>query len=84
MQGKDEGFTVMITSDSHVMTQNLTLTPGEWNHAWIDLTGFANQTVTITFGFQDQSTPQQLYLDEISVGDTQPGVYPTYLPLIRR
>jgi hypothetical protein len=83
-QGSGDNFSAVVTNDSSGITSTVSVTPGNWIHAWVDLSAFSGQTVTLKFGFQNQIDAQQIYLDEISLGDTQQGVYPVYLPLVQR
>ncbi|HDQ72306.1 MAG TPA: hypothetical protein ENN19_09440, partial [Chloroflexi bacterium] len=65
-------------------TVALSPAPGAWTHAWRNLSDFAGQTVTLQFGFQEQTAGQQVYLDEVSVGDARAGVHSIFLPLVLR
>jgi hypothetical protein len=48
------------------------------------LSDFASQTVTLQFGFQEQTAGQQVYLDEVSVGEARVGVHSIFMPLVLR
>ncbi|MBN1887449.1 MAG: PD40 domain-containing protein [Thermoflexales bacterium] len=81
----DNEFLVVISGDSTVLTQSVAMqATSDWAHAWYDLSAFIGQTVTMQFGFQTQTGTQQIYLDEISLGEYKVGVLSTYLPLITR
>ncbi len=73
-----------VSGDGDVSTHTVSLIPGEWTHTWCDLSAFGGQTVTLRFGFKAQTGTQQVRLDEISLGETRPGVFPVYLPLVMR
>ncbi len=73
-----------VSNGNEPITHTVSLTPGGWMHAWHDLGAFSGQTVTLRFGFQDQTGTQQVYLDEISLGESKPGAFPIYLPLVLR
>ena len=81
--GNGDPFVVAIMTDTSAITHSFVVTPGNWTHEWIDLSACASQTVTLTLGFQNPAAAQQIYLDEISLGDAQVGVYPVFLPTIR-
>jgi hypothetical protein len=83
-QGSSDPFGVSVIGDSTVITRSLDLTPGDWTHTWLDLTTLNGQTITVTFSFQDPTAVQEIHLDEISIGDTAPGGYSIYLPIVRR
>ena len=83
-QGSGDPFIVAIAGDTEVITHELSVTPTEWTHAWVDLAPFAGQALTISLGFQNTAVVQQIDLDEISLGATQIGVYTVSLPVVRR
>jgi hypothetical protein len=74
----------MISGDSTTLTHTVSMTPGNWVHTWRDLSALRGQTVTLFFGFQNPTSGQQIYLDEISVGESKVGAFSIYLPLILR
>ena len=84
VQGSGDLFIANVEGESDAISRTVALTPSDWTHAWLDLSALNGQTVTLTFGFQNPAAPQQIYLDEISVGGTHPGVYSTFLPVVRR
>lgn len=79
-----EALLVVASSISDTITHSASLTPNDWTHAWLDLSALSSSTATLHFGFSDQSDVQQVYLDEISVGEAKTGVYSVYLPLVMR
>ena len=79
-----DALQAVIVGTSKQVTHTVALSPGAWTHAWRDLSDFAGQTVTIQFGFQEQTAGQQVYLDEVSVGESKTGVLSVYLPLVLR
>ena len=83
-EGSGEPFVITLISDGGVLTHELIMTPTAWNHTWVDLAPFARQVMTISLGFQDPAAAQQIDFDEISLGATQIGVYPVFLPVVRR
>jgi hypothetical protein len=60
-------------------------TAADWSHAWIDVSAFKGQTVTVHIAIQggtgDGGT---LTVDEVSVGKALVGVRNRYLPAVRR
>ena len=85
LSGSADGeFGVKVSSLSQTVTQTMDLTPGGWRHAWIDLSPFIGQTVTLYFGYQDPIGSEQVYLDEVSLGENQVGSYQVLLPVILR
>ncbi len=80
----DDKLLIRIVSASQAITPSAALTPGEWTHAWYDLSAFSGQTVTLQLGFKNQSGSQQIYIDEISLGPSRTGVFPIYLPVVMR
>lgn len=57
-----------------------------WRHGWLDLSGYAGQSVTVSLGVvQGQAYaayPTQALLDEVSIGSSSGGVYRSRLPVI--
>jgi hypothetical protein len=82
--GPDDALLALVSDGGETVTHTVVLTSGDWTHTWCDLSAFSGQTVTLRFGFQDQTSGQQLYIDEISVGESRMGVHPIYLPLVMR
>ena len=78
---QDAALLAIVSNNDAVVTHTVSLTPGDWAHTWSDLSAFSGQTATLSFGFVDQTIAQQIYLDEISVGQTKVGVHSIYLPL---
>ena len=78
----------IISATGGSLTHTLPLAPGEWTHTWLDLSALSGQATTLSLGFRGQpGTPQmaqQVYLDELSLGESRRGVYSTYLPLVLR
>jgi hypothetical protein len=77
-------FLARISGDSDVMTQTVNMAPGAWTHTWSDLSAFRGQTVTLSLGFQNQTGDQQIYLDEVSLGESQVDMLSIYLPITMR
>ncbi len=74
----------VVVGEGERMTYTIALASSAWTHVWRDLSGFTGQTVTLQFGFQEQTTGQQVHLDEVSVGETRAGIHSIYLPLVMR
>jgi hypothetical protein len=74
-------FWVVVSSASQTVTQTVNLTEAGWTHAWIDLSAFIGQSVTLQFGFKDPLGTEQVYLDEISLGEARVGSYQVFLPI---
>ncbi|MBK9052512.1 MAG: PD40 domain-containing protein [Chloroflexi bacterium] len=58
-----------------------------WEHSWVDLSAWAGQTITVTFNVHQvvDKPMAEAYLDEVTLGSTQPDVwlngdYQTALP----
>jgi len=85
VQGKEgDALQAVVVGSDEQLTHTVALTPGAWTHAWRDLSDFAGQTVTLRFGFQEQAAGQQVYLDEVSVGESKAGMISVFLPLVMR
>jgi hypothetical protein len=80
----DDALQAVVSDGSEVITHTVILTSTSWTHTWNDLSAFSGQTVTLRFGFEEQTSGQQVYLDEVSVGETEAGVVSVYLPLVMR
>jgi len=78
-----DNLIVEVSNGTNNITRQIPLAPGGWVHAWEDLSAFSGQTVTLRVGFLETSA-REVYLDEVSIGATQIGVYPVRLPLIAR
>src|SRR5205085_4811169 len=50
-----------------------------WTHAWTDLSAWAGQTVTVTFGIAIQAGQQTTYaeVEEVSIGAARPDTWVT-------
>ena len=75
---------VRVSGDSDVTTKTVSLIPGDWTHAWYEMSDFRGQTVLVDFGFMDPTGAEQIYLDEISLGAAKVGVFGVYLPVVCR
>ncbi|HEX9027736.1 MAG TPA: hypothetical protein VF823_01095, partial [Anaerolineales bacterium] len=82
--GSSVQFEVQISGPSMSSTQTVSLEPGGWKHAWIDLSSFSGQIVTLRFGYHAPLGAEQFWLDEISLGAKRVGSYPIYLPAAAR
>ncbi len=80
----DDTLLAMVAGSRDTITHSVVLSPAGWIHTWQDLSAFGGQTVTLSFGFRDQTTSQQVYLDEIRLGEIEAGVFSIYLPLVMR
>jgi hypothetical protein len=80
----DDALQAVVSGGGEAITHTVSLTPAGWTHTWRDLSDFSGQTVTLRLGFQDQTPGQQVYLDEVSVGESEAGVVSVYLPLVMR
>jgi hypothetical protein len=78
-----ESLLIQVSNGTDEITRETPLIPGGWMHAWADLSAFSGQTVTLRIGILE-ADPREVYLDEISIGATQVGVFPVRLPLITR
>jgi hypothetical protein len=61
-------------------TEDLTVSPGGWKHAWYDASQFAGQPVVLTLSVVDDPA---LIVDEVSLGAAVEGVGLVYMPLVR-
>lgn len=66
------------------ISQSVTLTPGGWTQGWLDASGLSGQTATLSMCFASPSAGQQVYVDEVSLGDSRAGALMIYLPQVRR
>ncbi|MCX7682638.1 MAG: hypothetical protein N2508_11870 [Anaerolineae bacterium] len=82
--GGDDALEVVIAGAEEAVTHTVALTPGGWTHTWRDLSGFAGQTVTLSFGLHRQTPGQRVYVDKVSLGESHIGVHLIYLPLVLR
>jgi hypothetical protein len=78
-----ESLLIQVSNGTNEVTREILLASSGWMHAWMDLGAFSGQTVTLRIGLLE-ADPREVYLDEISIGATQVGVYPVRLPLITR
>ena len=78
-----DSLLIQVTNGTADITRQIPLTASGWTHAWVDLSEFSGQTVTLRIGFLEASA-REVYLDEVSIGATRVGVYPVRLPLIAR
>lgn len=77
-------FGIKVSSLSQTVTQTMDLTTGGWRHSWIDLSPFIGQTVTLYNGYQNPIGTEQVYLEEISIGENRVGSYRVQLPVVLR
>jgi hypothetical protein len=61
------------------LSEELTVSPGEWTHAWYDVTAFAGQTVELSFKVDGS---RAVILDEVSLGPATKGVHLAFMPLV--
>ncbi len=80
----EDALLATVSDGNEVITHTVPLTVGGWRHTWRDLSAFSGQTVTLKFGFQSQVNRQHIYLDEVSIGETEAGSHDIYLPLVLR
>ena len=85
------GLVVSVTDGIVENTWRAPAPAEQWTHGWMDLGGFAGETVTIKIGFQGASAalgPANTFVvdvDEISLGEAGQANYATiYLPVILR
>jgi len=69
-------FAVAVTAGVTTTTVLSTATPTDWRLAWVDLTPWQGETITLTFAVQQAAGEPylQAYLDEIAVGAWATGV----------
>jgi hypothetical protein len=70
----------VLQSTSVLLTD---MTAGDWTHGYLEVNAQANQVVTVRLMFKAASGAL-LRLDEVSLGETRPGVNQIYLPLVLR
>jgi hypothetical protein len=80
----DGELAVKVSGQSFTTTQTIDLVAGGWAHAWIDLSPFSGQVVTIQIGFQNTAGGEQVRLDEISLGESRTGSYRSFLPRLAK
>ncbi len=85
-QNAEPSDSVSIQLASNVQTITLTPTLGAaWQHVWADVGVLAGQSVTLTIEATDADNPGlMVLLDEVTLGPTAPGSYPSYLPIVQR
>ena len=75
---------VMSLSGTQEISQSVMLTPGGWTQGWLDARGLSGQTATLSLCFTNSAAGQQVYVDEVSLGESQAGALRIYLPQVRR
>lgn len=63
------------------VTYTLAVDDEAWTHVWYDLTGLVSEPLTLTFRVSDTAA---VLVDEVRLGSSLRGIYPTFLPLLRR
>jgi hypothetical protein len=79
-------LTAEVDVDGVLQTTSVLLTDmtaGDWAHGYLEVNAQANQVVTVRLMFEAVSGAL-LRLDEVSLGETRPGVNQIYLPLVLR
>jgi hypothetical protein len=66
------------------ISRSITLTPGTWTHSWLDASPLRGQTATLSLCFTSPTAGQQVYVDEVSLGESRAGALRIYLPQVRR
>ena len=84
MAGDSGKALIVSVSGTSKISQTFVLTPGGWIHSWLDAGALSGQTVMLSLCFANLATPQQVYLDEVSLGDSRTGVRKLYMPITRR
>jgi hypothetical protein len=82
--GGEPGLALQVRAGAQVVTSTVTLTAGGWQHTWLDLSPFSGQSVTLSIGFRNTAGTSEVYLDEISGGESLEGAHPAYLPSLPR
>ena len=75
---------VVSLAGTQEISQSVTLTPGGWTQGWLDASGLSGQTATLSLCLASPVTGQQVYVDEVSLGESQAGALRIYLPQVRR
>ena len=75
---------VVNATGSQVVSQTVALVSGGWTQGWLDVSALQGQAVTLCLGFTDPTQPQQVYVDDVTLGDAVPGVRLLYLPVTQR
>lgn len=78
----DNRFDVSITDGSGATTVYDQADSADWSRIWIDVTAWADQTITVKFNFhQEMGAPYgQLFLDDISLGSWATPIIDTVTP----
>ena len=73
-------------SASLVIPMTLPLDETDWSHAWLDVSELAGQSITVILesAIAPQSPAVHVIVDEVSLGETRPGLYKVMLPLVLR
>jgi hypothetical protein len=84
-QGNPADALVMsMDAGSTVISQSIPLASGGWVHGWLDLGPLRGQTATLCIGFATQNTPQEVSIDDVSVGESPLPIYKVYMPVLQR
>ncbi|MCL5999163.1 MAG: carboxypeptidase-like regulatory domain-containing protein [Chloroflexi bacterium] len=75
---------VSVTGVTATINHSITLMPDGWNHTWLDLGILKGQNVQLCFVVEGAAGAKQVYVDEMSIGDSAVGARGVYLPMTRR
>ncbi len=73
----ETGLSVVVEDGLQPQTLFTATTPTDgWEHAWMDLTPWLSQTITLTFGVNAEQGLDfaRVYVDEITIGSAQPDL----------
>jgi hypothetical protein len=79
-------FQAVVNDGAADHSVSLSLADSAWQHAWLDLSPFSGQTVTVRLELvrNASANPLTVTIDEVSVGSAAAGPYMIYAPMIRR
>jgi hypothetical protein len=75
---------VVSLAGTQEISQSVVLTSGGWAQGWLDASGLSGQTATLSLCLASPSVGQQVYVDEVSLGESRAGALRIYLPQVRR
>lgn len=82
--GNESAFDVRLRSDIGVTTLfSTTTSTNDWSHRWFDLSSWAGQTITVSFGLRQPADGPAVwaYVDDVSMGSsTYPDLYASAPP----
>jgi len=82
--GSAEHFLVVRLIGSVELSATMPLATSSWQHTWLNAAPLKGETVVLCIGFRTVNAPQEVLVDEVSLGDTPPGPRHRFLPISQR